>query len=261
MQNSKKNLSVECNCNGIRCKIQQLFTKQFMKNLFLLSVVLLFASTNLFAQKTFLLKDASKNFDVKIKIASCGEDICEGETVFYLFRKNQTKPFQTIEMANSYLELGENQKPTANLIELYGMNNSGVIFDDYNFDGIEDIAVRNGNNGAYNGPSYDVFLFSKTKNRFTENAALTELASNNLGLFKVNKKTKTLETFTKSGCCWHQTTRYKVINNKPKKVYVFTEDAMLGGEDMYLITETLLANGKWKKTTKKVKTDEYYDEH
>ena len=146
---------------------------------------------------------------MKIEIAGCEDDICEGETVFYLMKKNKTKPFQTIKMANSYLELGENQKPTANLIELYGMNNSGIIFDDFNFDRIEDIAIRNGNDGAYNGPSYDVFLFSKTKNRFVENASLTELASNNLGMFTVDNKNKTIETFTKSGCCWHQTTRYK----------------------------------------------------
>lgn len=232
-----------------------------MKKIILFTTVFLFASTATFGQKTFLLKNASKNFDVKISIASCEEEVCEGEAVFYLFKKNQQKPFQTIKMANSYLELDENQKPTANLIELYGMNNSGIIFDDYNFDGFEDIAVRNGNDGAYNGPSYDVFLFSKARNKFVENAALTELASNNLAMFTVNKKTKTIETFTKSGCCWHQTTRYKFINNRPKKVYVFTEDAMGGGENMQLVTETPLPNGKWKKTVKTVKTDEYYDEH
>ena len=165
-------------------------------------------------------------------------------------------------MATSYLELGENQKPTANLIELYGINNSGIIFEDYNFDGIEDLAIRNGNDGAYNGPSYDVFLFSKPKNKFVASQSLTELASNNLGMFTVDKRKKTIETFTKSGCCWHQTTRYKVVNNQAKKVYVFTEDAMSGGgENMHLITESLLPNGKWKKTTKTVKIDEYYDEH
>lgn len=232
-----------------------------MKKTIPLIWILLLVSTNLFAQKTFLLKKASKNFDVKIKIASCEQDTCEGEATFYLFKKNQVKPFQTIRMDNSYLELGEDQKPTANLIELYGMNNSGIIFDDYNFDGIEDIAVRNGNDGAYNGPSYDIFLFSKTRKRFVANKNLTELASNNLGMFTVDKKKKTLETFTKSGCCWHQTTRYKIVNDRLKKVYVFTEDAMGGGEYVKLITETLQPNGKWKRTFKKAKIDEYYDKH
>lgn len=228
-----------------------------MKKIFPLVLALFLFSNALVAQKTFLLKNASKNFDVKIKISSCETETCEGAAAIFLSKKGQKKNFQTIEMENVFLELGADQKPTANLIELYGMNNSGIIFDDYNFDGIEDIAVRNGNNGAYGGPSYDIFLFSKTKNRFVENSSLTALASENLGMFTVDKKKKTIETFTKSGCCWHETTRYKIINNKPKKIYVFTEDAM-GGENVTLTTETLLPNGKWKKRTKIEKIEDYY---
>lgn len=215
----------------------------------ILSVLFLFASA-VFAQKTFLLKNASKNFDVKIEISSCEEDTCEGEATISLYRKGQKKVFQKIEMANVYLELGRDQKPTANLIELYGENNSGIIFDDYNFDGVEDVAIRNGNNGAYGGPSYDVYLFTRTKNQFVENEMLTELASNNLGMFKIDKKARTIETFTKSGCCWHQTERYKIVSNKPKKVYVLTEDVMNSGENEVTTTETLMPNGKWKKTIK-----------
>lgn len=218
-----------------------------MKKLLLVSAVLLLSSVTMFAQNTFLLKKASKIFDVKIQIGECETDTCEGEGTIFLIKKGQNKVFQKIEMANVFLELGEDRKPTANLIELYGMNNSGIIFDDYNFDGIEDLAIRNGNNGVYGAPSYDVFLF--TKQRFVENESLTELASNNLGMFTVNKKTKTIETFTKSGCCWHQTTRYKIVNNKPKKIYVFTEE-MLSSEETTSTTETLLPNGKWKKRTK-----------
>lgn len=216
----------------------------------ILSVLFLFSSAA-FAQKTFLLKNASKNFDVRIEISSCEEDTCEGEGTVFLSRKGQKKVFQKIEMANVFLELGTDQKPTANLIELYGENNSGIIFDDYNFDGVQDLAIRNGNNGAYGGPSYDVYLFTRTKNRFVENEMLTEIASNNLGMFTVDKKNRTIETFTKSGCCWHQTTRYKIVKNQPKKVYVLTEDAMTGGgEKEITTTEILMPNGKWKKTVK-----------
>lgn len=230
-----------------------------MNKYFLLIAVLIFGATNLFAQKTFLLKDASKNFDVKITVAACEEDICEGKGTVYLMKKNQTRAFQTIQMPNIFLELGDDQRPTANLIELYGMNNSGVIFDDFNFDGAEDLSLRNGNEGGYGGPSYDVLLFSKTTGKFTKNNALTKLASENLGMFEVNKKTKTLETFTKGGCCWHQTARYKFIKSRLVKVYVFTEDAMGDGVKMKLITERLVG-GKWKKTVKTVLIDEYYKE-
>lgn len=212
----------------------------------MISSLLFLFSTAVFAQKTFLLKNASKYFDVKIQIGNCETDTCEEEGTIFLTKKGRQKIFQKIEMTNVFLELGTNQKPTANLIELYGENNSGIIFDDYNFDRLEDVAIRNGNNGAYGAPSYDVYLFNKTKNRFVENRSLTEIASNNLGMFTVDKKAKTIETFTKSGCCWHQTTRYKIVNNKPKKVYVLTEDAMNSGK-VTKVTETLLPNGKWKK--------------
>lgn len=229
-----------------------------MKRNFFLLLLLLFITTNIFAQETFLLKNASKNFDIKIKIAKCEDDICEGKATVYLLKKRQTSPFQTIQMPEMYLELGTNKKPTANLIELYGENNSGVIFDDFNFDGAEDLALRNGNNGAYGGPSYNVLLFSKAKNNFVKNSGLTKLASENLGLFTVNKKQKTLETFNKGGCCYHETTRYQIINNRPKKVYLFIEDATIGnGEKVKLTTKTLV-RGRWKTTVKFVKTKDYY---
>ena len=217
------------------------------------------AAADSFAQENFLLKKASKNFDVKIRIAKCEEDICEGKGTVYLLKKGKPVAFQTIELPNMYLELGSDKKPTANLIELYGMNNSGVVFEDFNFDGAEDLALRNGNDGAYDGPSYDIFLATKPANKFVKNTALSKLASENLGLFTVNKRAKTLETFNKSGCCYHETVRYKLVNNRPVKVYVFTEDAMGDGIKMKLITERLV-RGKWKKTTKTVLVKDYYKE-
>ena len=226
----------------------------------LLAVVFLFASMNLSAQKTFLLKNASKNFDVKIKIEKCENETCEGAATVYLLRKNQTKPLQMIRMSNLFLELGDDRKPTANLIELYGDNNSGVVFDDYNFDGADDLALRNGNDGAYGGPSYDILLFSKTKNNFVKSPALTKLASENLGLFTVDKKQKTIETFNKSGCCWHQTTRYQVVGNHPKKVYVFTEDAAGADGEKVILTTEMLVGGRWKTKTKTALLKDYYKE-
>ncbi|MDQ6785239.1 MAG: hypothetical protein M3033_00270 [Acidobacteriota bacterium] len=232
-----------------------------MEKLILLVSLFLLTANIGFAQQNFLLKDASKTFDVKIKIAKCDTDTCEGRATVYLSRKNQPNVFQTIAMPNMFLELNKERKPTANLIELYGENNSGVVFDDFNFDGVEDLALRNGNDGAYGGPSYDVLLFSKAANKFVKSRELTKLASESLGLFTVDKKKRTIETFNKSGCCYHETTRYKIINNRPQKVYVFTEDATGGdGERVKLTTETLVG-GKWKKTVKYARTKDYYKEN
>lgn len=54
-----------------------------MKKTVLFGVLILSISATVFAQKTFLLKEASKNFDVKIKIAKCENDICEGNRNVY----------------------------------------------------------------------------------------------------------------------------------------------------------------------------------
>jgi hypothetical protein len=231
-----------------------------MNKYFLLITLLLCGAGNLFAGETFLLKTASQNFDVKINIAKCEDDICQGKASVYLLRKNQTQPFQTIQMPEMYLELGKDKKPSANLIELYGENNSGVVFNDFNFDGAEDLALRNGNHGSYQGPSYDVLLFSSATGRFAKNLALTKLASESLGLFTVDKEQKTIETFNKSGCCWHQTVRYSVINNRPLKIYVFTEDAVNAGEGKVKLTTETLVKGRWRKTTKTALVKDYYGE-
>jgi hypothetical protein len=219
-----------------------------MKKIIVYSFLVIALTGAVRAQTIFLLKDASKHYDVKISVSKCEEDTCEGAGKIELFKKNAAAIYQTIEMPNVFIELGSDRKPTANLIELYGENNSGIVFDDYNFDGAEDIAVRNGNEGGYGGPSYDIFLFSGPR-KFIRNASLTKLASENLGLFAVDKKKKTIETFDKSGCCWHRTIRYRVIKNRPVKIYEMVEDAF-GSDGKVRITTKRLIKGRWRTTTR-----------
>jgi hypothetical protein len=232
-----------------------------MNKYFLLILLVLTAAISISAQKTFLIKNASKLFDVKIQIEKCEDATCEGKATVYLMKKNRTAVFQTIPMENLYLELGTDQKPTANLIELYGESNSGIVFEDYNFDNVEDLALQNGDDGPYNSPSYDIFLFSKAANKFVSNDALTSLASDNLGMFDVNDDTKTIETYTKDGCCWHQRTRYRFVNNRLVKIYVFTEDVRSGDGTKVILTTERLVNGKWRRTKKTALTEVYYKEN
>jgi hypothetical protein len=128
---------------------------------------------------------------------------------------------------------------------------------DYNFDGIEDLVISNGNYAPYGGMSSAVFLFSKARGKFVKDEKLTQLASENMTV-TVNKKLKYIETFTKSGCCWHQKVRYCYANNRLKKFYVFTEyTSSERSKWMNLISE-MLVNGKWRKTTKRVLIKQYY---
>lgn len=66
---------------------------------------------------------------------------------------------------------------------------SVVFIEDYNFDGTEDLAIRDGNNSGYGGPSYQIYLFSPRSKKFVHNQAFTDLAQNeSLGMFEIDKK-------------------------------------------------------------------------
>lgn len=224
-----------------------------MKNTLL--VILLLASAT-FAQHSFELKSVSKYFDVKIEMEDpCDEYACEGPAKFSFYKKNGAKPYQVIELGNTYVSFDGKGKPLVNVTQLY--DEQGVVnVGDYNFDGMEDIALRNGNEGSYGGPSYSIYLSNRAKGQFVHNDAFSELASH-LGMFKIDTKAKTIETFDKSGCCWHITERYKVVGSKPVKIYEMVEDGTKinekTGENMREVTIKRLVNGKWRKTVRREK--------
>lgn len=213
--------------------------------------IILLLSLNTFAQYEFEIKNASENFDVKIKTEKCDEYFCEGKTTFTLFEKGKEKVFQKFDFENSIIQLGEDQKPQANITLLYDQQ-SALTFEDFNFDGEKDLALNDGNNGGYGMPSYQLYLFSKKDNKFVHDKTFTELAQS-LGMFEVDAEKKMLFVFSKSGCCWHQTEGYRIEKNKPFKVYEETEDAT-GGEYVKITTKELV-KGKWKTRTKRKKIE------
>lgn len=126
---------------------------------------------------------------------------------------------------------------------------SVLHFEDFNFDGQKDLALNDGNFGGYGGPSYQVYLFSKSKNKFVHSKSFTNLSQGaGLGMFEVNSKQKMLYVDSKSGCCWHQKEGYKVIKNLPVKVYEQTRDASFNeaNPDKVKVTTKRLIKGKWQ---------------
>lgn len=218
--------------------------------------LLLGISTLGLAQKNFVIKDGSNRFDVKITVENCEGDTCSGNGTISLIDKKSKQIFQTLSSDDLYFYLNKNQQPSVNVIQLYN-EQSPLIFDDFNFDGSEDIAVRNGNQSSYGGPSYDVYVYNSTKKQFVISKELTALAYENLGMFQTDHERKRISTFAKSGCCWHITTEYAVIPKKGlQKVYELEEDAQ-GGEFVKVTTRNLIKN-KWVNRTKKYKIDDYY---
>lgn len=216
--------------------------------------MLLLSGTAL-SQEKFNITDASKLYDVKLEVAKCDDGVCEGKATFTLYKKNSTKPFQVFRLPDTSFMLRDDGSAPVNETLLYDMQ-SALTFGDFNFDGIDDISLCDGRNSGYGGPSYQVYLFSPRTKKFVRNAGLTRLGQEYLGMFEVNKKRKIISTFSKSGCCWHIAEEYKIVNDRPVKIFEEIEDATLPAGDKVKITTRRLVKGRWKTTVKYVKHSE-----
>ena len=214
----------------------------------LLFIILLLIAETASSQTSFQLNDASKYFDIRVTVAECENGFCHGKATFSFFKKGGTAPYQVINLRDTQIELTEDGQPSVNVSLLYDQQ-SVVNVDDFNFDGMEDVALCNGANGSYGGPSYNVYLSSRSAGKFVYSSGFSKLASH-LGMFTVDKDQKQLETFDKSGCCWHITERYSVVNNRPVKVFEEIEDAMIPDETKVKITTKTLVRGRWKRSVK-----------
>ena len=210
------------------------------------------------AQKVDRINDASTRFDVDLKIENCPRpdaSLCGPITVRF-FRRNAKRHFQTIRLPRT--DLWDNV-PKANVIKRYD-DQSTINFGDFNFDGIEDVAICDGNDGGYFAPSYRVYLYSGSQKRFVYSRAFTRMNEGGLGMFETDSKRKLHYVFTKSTCCWHQTQGFDVVRGRPRLVYEFTEAIPIGDPSIVEITTAKLIRGKWRTWTKHAKTADYYHE-
>jgi hypothetical protein len=219
-------------------------------------IILVFLNELSLGQNEFIINDGSDIYDAKISVDKCSEDNCEGKGTIKLFDKKTEKLFQTFISDDLYFFFDNSGNPTVNIIQLYN-EQSPLIFEDFNFDGSEDLAIRNGNNSGYGGPSYDVYVYHQNKKKFVPSEELTQLAYENLGMFQTDRERKRIITFQKSGCCWHIMTEYTVVPKKGLvKVYELEEDAQ-GGE-FVIVTTRELVNDKWIIKEETFKLDDYY---
>jgi hypothetical protein len=220
-----------------------------MKHFIVIIITILI--TNLcYGQNTFIVKNGSANYIVSINV-KCKNGECGGIGTLKLVDKKTKQVLQVITSndLNISLDLAHIKNSRNNELNA---DEIPVIFGDFNFDGKEDIAVRNGTNSGYNGPSYDVYLYEKASKRFSLNAELTKMATENLGMFDVDTKSKHLVAYQKDGCCWHVTKTYAYLPNKSlQKIEELQED---GQDETYTtISKNVLVNGKWVKSVRKVK--------
>lgn len=225
----------------------------FIMKLMFVCIATLTLAASVLAQRTFDIKDASKYFDVKVKVAKCDESFCSGRSTFSFFKKGAKTPYQVITLPDTQIDITEGGPPV-NTTMLYDKQ-SVINVGDFNFDGMEDVAICNGGNGSYGMPSFNIYLSSRSAGKFVFSPAFTQIA-HHLGMFDVLKDKKQLETFDKSGCCWHITERYDVVAGRPRKVFEEVEDATIQDETKVKITTKTLVGGRWKTRVRYVKRDQ-----
>ncbi|ERL56752.1 XAC2610-related protein [Psychrobacter aquaticus] len=197
-----------------------------------------------FAQ-TYQIQDFSDDYDAVIKTVN--DEDSEANSVINIIDIKTKKVLISqpadididYELDNSKeRQLGKNI--SANIVSIPYGEHSILIYKDFNFDWQKDLALKDGSNGCYGGPSYQVYL--KKGAKFAHSEAFTELAQGYCGFFGVDEDSQTLSTMTKSGAAWHQFSEYKVIDNKPVAVHIIEEEYNARG--LVSITEKTKVNGK-----------------
>lgn len=121
-------------------------------------------------------------------------------------------------------------RPVANIHQLPYDEQSVVMFEDVNFDGVKDLAIMDGQNSCYHGPSFQIYLGNpRDPTAFTYSAEFTELAQDYCGMFEVDTAKHQLHTMTKSGCCWHQFSSFDIVNGLPRPIHVLEEEYTASG--------------------------------
>lgn len=125
----------------------------------------------------------------------------------------------------------QNGKIKTNVKELPYGEQSLLMYEDFNFDGRKDLAIMDGQNSCYHGPSFQIFLAAG--NTFKRNPELTRLAQDYCGMFDVDHQNKRLNVMTKDGCCWHQFESYSLLKDKP----VLERREEIGGDNSGLLDD------------------------
>lgn len=208
-----------------------------------------------FGQYQFEVKDASKNYTAVIHIDHCFDNQCMDKGTVELF-DNKNSKVQTFTSDNLVLHLGTGQRLERGKVLSLAKEQSPLIFGDFNFDGTEDLAIRNGNMGNYSSASYDVCVFNSTRMAFVKSKELTDLGSGYFDFFETDPVRKRIITFGKDGCCRLFTTEFEVIPNKGlDRVLEKEEDSSEDGYVKVIIKEK--KNNKWTTRTKVYPSDQY----
>jgi hypothetical protein len=213
----------------------------------ILAILFALLSTHTFAQKTHTVI-ISDDLEGKINLQNPDEVFSPG--VITIHKKSTGKELIKVQSDELALTLHDG-KAVANIMQIPYGEQSLIIYEDFNFDGVKDLAIEDGQESCYHGPSFNIYLADKNdKNKFTHSAEFSRLSHEYCGMFFADSSLKKISVMTKSGYGWHQYSEFIVQNNVPFAVSIVTEDRFA---QPFSITTTEKWNGK-----KMVKTVERF---
>jgi hypothetical protein len=187
-------------------------------------VMVFAASPGRAAERTFFLPDASTRFDVELTTASCEGDSCTGPLQVVLYRKGTKRKVRSFSEKECVVRLTEQGVPYVSVAQLYEVD-AAIVFDDLDFDGEEDFAIRRETGAGYMGLAYTVYLWNPAAERLEKSGDLSRLVGKGaLGFFRVDTDRQRLVTFFKDGCCFHRTTEYAFVHGEVYLARTITDD-------------------------------------
>lgn len=191
--------------------------------------------------EAFVITDMPHGWQAEWTVAGCTEAACGGASRLSL---NTGRIRQTFALADTDFpppDAGSKQLP---------YRQSPLVVDDFNFDGLPDVALNNGNNGLYRSPSYAVYL-QNTAGRFALSQDFSDLTLTGMGLFQTDAARQVLITTAKVGCCVHLREEWAVLpNGKLQDIRRTTRDSTAPGK--IEITEEIRQHGHWKVHTETI---------
>ena len=117
-------------------------------------------------------------------------------------------------------------------------------FDDYNFDGYNDIYIYNYEEAGVNNRSQTIWTYNPKIKKYEKNTFLS-----NLSIWNVDKNQKTIKSGWRTGAQIYNTVTYKLVNGK--FVQVETEESYRDDtNNTVTIIKSKLINNKWVKEKK-----------
>lgn len=210
-----------------------------MKTRLLVSLLALSAAAH---GKEFVVDGLPHGWQAEISVENCTAAACHGPAVIRLSGNGFRQQFQSAEAGFA---------PPADGSRLPYLH-SPLAIDDFNFDGLADVAVQNGNNGLYRSPGYDVYLQNPDKH-FLLSRDFSDLTLLGMGLFQTDAPRKVLITTARIGCCVHLQEEWAVLSDgKLQNIRRTTHDATTPGK--LEITEEIWENSRWQIRTRQENT-------